>query len=151
SAEGTERGQTRDRPSTSPRLTEPTYLADILLTDEGAQDPGRRVCGRPRLSLRLHARLVAALEGARRGRRRPDRDAGPRARGRGALVANRAEPAVPRGRGVRGSPRRRGAAEGRPVPAPRRGESRGLGLGPARPRGDLALRHAALAASPRAH
>ena len=36
-----------------------------------AEDPRCRICGRPRLPLRLHARLVAAVEGAARGRRRP--------------------------------------------------------------------------------
>ena len=110
----------------------------------------RRLRGRPRLPLRLHARVVAALEGPLRGGRRPRRRAVPRPPGRVALVAHRAEPDVRRGRVLRAPPRHRGPAEGRPLPASRRGEPGGRARRPPHTRGDLALGHAAVAAAPRA-
>ena len=114
-----------------------------------AEDPRRRVRRRPRLPLRLHSCLVAALEGAVRGRRRPDRHALPRAADRVAVVAHRAEPDLRRGRVVRARARRRRARQGRPLPAPRRGEPRGRPRRPDDARGDLALGDAALAEAPR--
>ena len=73
-----------------------------------APDPRRRLRGRPRPPLRLHPGLVAALEGALRGGRRPDRDAVPRARRRVAVVARGGEPVLLGGRVVRPrAPRRR--------------------------------------------
>src|ERR1022692_4259002 len=74
------------------RLTVPSDLIVTMCGCEGAEDPRGRVCGRSRLSLRLYARVVAALEGDGGGRRRPDRDAVPRPRDRVAVVADRAEP-----------------------------------------------------------
>ena len=115
-----------------------------------AEDPRRRLGGRPRLPLRLHARVVAALEGAVRGRRRPDRHAVPRAAGRVALVAHRAEPDLPRGRDYARGARRRRPAQGRPLPAPRRGEPGRHPLDRLDARDDLALGDAALAAASRA-
>ena len=64
------------------------------------------------------------------------------------MVADGAEPALPRGGGVRGRPRRHRPAEGRPLPAPCRGLARGHARRPARPRDDLAHGDAALAAAP---
>src|SRR5712691_1798290 len=118
--------------------------------DEGPEDPRRRLGGRPRLPLRLHARLVAALEGhGRSGHRPPGHDV-PRQGDRVALVADGPESALPRGRDLRrGAPRRR-AAEGRPLPAPRGVPPGGHARGQARTRGDLALRHTALAPPSRA-
>ncbi len=66
-----------------------------------APDPRRRLRGRPRPPLRLHPGLVAALEGALRGGRRPDRDAVPRPRRRVAVVAGGGEPVLLGGRVVR--------------------------------------------------
>ena len=57
-----------------------------------SEAPRGRLCGRPRLPLRLHARLVAALEGPVRGGRRPRRHAVPRPADRVAVVADGAEP-----------------------------------------------------------
>ena len=106
-------------------LTAPSSPLRYTVGHEGAEDPRRRVGGRPRLPLRLHARVVAALEGALRGRRRPDRDAVPRQAGRVALVADGAEPdATVEGESFAARPRRARAAEGRPLPAPRRGAAR---------------------------
>ena len=55
------------------------------------------------------------------------------------------------GGALRRRPRPRGAAQGRPLPPPRRGQPRRHDRRQAHARGDLALRHAALAAAPRAH
>src|SRR6266478_2035912 len=41
----------------------------------GSEDPRGRLCRRHRFPVWLHARVVAALEGALRERRRPGRDA----------------------------------------------------------------------------
>ena len=78
---------------------------------EGPEDPRGRLHHRPRLPVRRHARVVAAVEGDGGGGHRPDRDAVPRPGGRVALVAHCAEPALPRGRGLRraASRRRRGS------------------------------------------
>jgi hypothetical protein len=83
--------------------------------------------------------VVAALEGPLRGGRRSRRDAVPRPAGGVAVVADGAEPDLPRGRALRG------AARAAPPP---RVESRRHR--PARARGRLADRDAALAAAPRA-
>ena len=60
-----------------------------------APDPRRRIRGRPRLPVRLHAGLVAAVEGPQRIGRRSRRHAVPRPAHRIAVVAYRAEPHVP--------------------------------------------------------
>ncbi len=87
---------------------------------EVTEDPGGRVRRRPRLPLRLHAGVVAALEGPARGRVRPDRHSVPRpARGE-PVVAYGAEPLLPRGRALRPGAGRGRAPEGRPLPAARR-------------------------------
>ena len=115
---------------------------------EGPEDPRGRLGDRPRLPLRLHARVVAALEGPLRGRRRPHRHALPRPTRRVPLVADRVQPRLPRGRGLARARDAWRASQGRPLPPPR-------GVGPrrhgsVRARGRLALGHAALAEAPRA-
>ena len=122
--------------------------APYAVQRESAEDPRRCVRGRPRLPLRLHARVVAALEGDVRGRRRLDRDAVPRPAGRVAVVAESSEPHLARGRVVRRLRRAR-TAQGRPLP--RRARTRPAGSSrPIDARGDLARRDAALATAPRA-
>ena len=114
------------------------------------EDPRGRVRGRPRLSLRLHARLVAALEGPVRGGRRPDRDAVPRPADRVAVVAHRAEPDLHRGRVVRARARR--SSRGIKGDSYLRRAEENPGGRPRRPddaRGDLALGDAALEEAPR--
>src|SRR5690349_5713870 len=62
-----------------------------------AEAPRGRLRGRPRLPLRVHTRLVAALEGPLRGGLRPGRHAVPGTAGRVAVVADLPEPRLPRG------------------------------------------------------
>src|SRR5438132_7257130 len=100
---------------------------------EGAEDPGVRVRDRPRLPLRLHPRLVAAVEGAVPDRRRPDRHAVPWAPNRFAVVADGTQPPVPRGRALRGYSLLHGEAPRRPLSAPSGTRSRRYGS--TRPRG----------------
>ena len=75
-----------------------------------ASPPRRRVGGRPRFPLRLHAGVVAALEGPLRAGRRPRRHAVPRPPGRVAVVAHCPEPDVPRR--ARATPRSAAASRG---------------------------------------
>ncbi len=62
--------------------------------DACAEASLRRLRRRPRLPLRLHPGLVAAVEGAQRRGRRADRRALPRTADRDALVGIRAEPGL---------------------------------------------------------
>src|SRR5581483_10928210 len=106
----------------------------------------RRLRGRPRLPVRLHARLVAALEGVVRGRRRPAGDALPRASDRVAVVADGTEPGLSRGGVVRTGAGRGRATEGRRLPATGGGQPGGRPRRPHDARARLALGDAALAA-----
>src|SRR4051794_6741045 len=79
------------------------------------QAPLRRLRRRPRLPLRLHPGVVAALARPERRGRRADGRAVSRAPDRDALLAERPEPHLPRGRVLRTRPRpRREAARQRP-------------------------------------
>ena len=117
-----------------------------------AQAALRRLGGRPRLPLRLHARLVAALEGPLRRGRRARRHAVPRPADRDAVVADRrrTRPTVEGESYARARDARR-AAEGRPLPAARRGHARTDSLGDRITREAIwRVRDAALAPAPRA-
>ena len=113
--------------------------------DEGAESPCRRVRGRPRLPLRLHARVVAALEGP--SPRRASTSSSRPYRGRSVESPwwrTRAEPALPRGRALRRRARRspRGCKGDRYLRR-RRGRARRLARRPA-------VRERSGATSPRA-
>src|SRR5262249_57595094 len=97
----------------------------ILNAGDGArsQDPCGRLRDRPRLPLRVHSCVVAAVEGHARGGLRPDRDPVPRTGGGSALVAHRAQSLLSRGRAFRAAARRGGEGQGGHSPSARRGAS----------------------------
>ena len=114
------------------------------------EDPRGRLRDRPRLPVRLHTGLVAAVERDVRGGGRPRRDSVPRSPGRVPVVACGAEPHVSRRRVLPGRQGRARAPQGRSLSAPRGGEPRRLCVRQAHPRGDRAVGDAALEAASRA-
>ena len=128
-----------------------TAACDTSSAHARPQAPLRRLRGRPRLPLRLHPRVVAALArpATTRGRSSSSRrTAGGRSRRRtGGARRTRPTSRASRTRKLRDA---RGEAEGQRPPAPRGGLARRLVRRQADARDDLAARHPALAAAPRA-
>ena len=125
----------------SPRLLLPRELVRVARHHDPREDRSRRAVSDavPTKTPKIVAVASAAdldfrygctpawwqlWKGLHDGRRRPHRHAVSRQGDRVAVVADGAEPAVPRGGDVRARARRRRAAEGRPVPAARRGAAR---------------------------
>ena len=119
--------------------------------DARAPDPRRRLRGRPRLPLRLHAGVVAALEGPVRGGRRPRRHARTAA-GRSSRRGGAPRRTRPTSRASRSPAARDAVARLKGDRYLRRAEDNpdGRARRPRDARGDLALGDAALAAAPRA-